>query len=75
MPQLVDQLSLTGDYLPKDWLEDRQPSKLAGIPKQTKFATKLELARQMIQKAIAEKVPFSWVTGDSIYCGDRRLKR
>jgi SRSO17 transposase len=62
-------------YLPKDWLEDRQRSKLAGIPKQTKFTTKPELARQMIQKAIEEKVPFKWVTGDSIYGGDRKLRR
>jgi SRSO17 transposase len=29
----------------------------------------------MIQKAIEEKVPFGWVTGDSIYGGDRRLRR
>lgn len=62
-------------YLPKDWLEDRQRSKLAGIPKQTKFATKPELARQMIQTAIEEKVPFKWVSGDSIYGGDRKLRR
>jgi SRSO17 transposase len=62
-------------YLPKDWLEDRQRSKLAGIPKQTKFATKPELARQMIQTAMEEKVPFKWVSGDSIYGGDRKLRR
>lgn len=62
-------------YLPKDWLENRQRCKVAGIPKQTKFATKPELARQMIQTAIEEQVLFSWVTGDSIYGGDRRLRR
>jgi SRSO17 transposase len=62
-------------YLPKDWLEDRNRCKLAGIPEQTQFATKPELARQMIQRAIDEKVPFKWVTGDSIYGGDRRLRR
>jgi SRSO17 transposase len=62
-------------YLPKEWLEDRQRCHLAGIPNQTAFATKPELAGQMIGKAIEEKLPFKWVTGDSIYGGDRRLRR
>ncbi len=62
-------------YLPKDWLEDTDRCKLAGIPEKTKFATKPELARQMIQKAIDEQVSFKWVTGDSIYGGDRKLRR
>ncbi|CAA9321188.1 MAG: hypothetical protein AVDCRST_MAG56-6918 [uncultured Cytophagales bacterium] len=29
----------------------------------------------MIQTAIEEKVPFKWVTGDSIYGGDPKLRR
>jgi SRSO17 transposase len=62
-------------YLPKEWLEDQQRCKVAGIPNKTAFATKPELARQMIQKAIEEKVPFKWVSGDSIYGGDRKLRR
>jgi SRSO17 transposase len=62
-------------YLPKEWLEDQQRCKLAGIPNKTAFATKPELARQMIERAIEEKLPFKWVTGDSIYGGDRRLRR
>jgi SRSO17 transposase len=62
-------------YLPKEWLEEQQPCKVAGIPEKTPFATKPELARQMIQTAIEEKLPFKWVTGDSIYGGDRRLRR
>jgi SRSO17 transposase len=40
--------------LPKEWLEDKERCKSAGIPEQTEFATKPELARQMIQKAIEE---------------------
>ena len=53
-------------YLPKDWLQDQPRCRLAGIAEPTKFATKPELARQMIQRAMAEQVPFQWVTGDSI---------
>lgn len=62
-------------YLPKEWLEDQQRCHLAGIPNKTPFVTKPELARQMIGRAIEEKLPFKWVSGDSIYGGDRRLRR
>jgi SRSO17 transposase len=61
--------------LPKEWLEDQQRCHLGGIANKTTFATKPELARQMIGRALEEKVPFKWVTGDSIYGGDRRLRR
>ena len=61
--------------MPKEWLVDQQRCKLAGIPNKTALATKPELARQMIQGAIKEKLPFKWVTGDSIYGKDRRLRR
>jgi SRSO17 transposase len=62
-------------YLPKEWLEDQQRCKQAVIPEQVELATKPELARQMIQTALDEKLPFKWVTGDSIYGSDRRLRR
>jgi len=38
------------------------------------FATKPELARRMLERALAAGVPAAWVTGDSIYGGDRRLR-
>jgi SRSO17 transposase len=54
-------------YLPKAWTED--PARMAGVhvPPTTKFATKPQLARAMIERAIAMDVPFTWVAGDSIY--------
>jgi SRSO17 transposase len=53
-------------YLPKEWAEDPARRKAAGIPKEVAFATKPELARRMIARAIAAGVPFSWVLGDAI---------
>ncbi len=53
-------------YLPKAWTDD--PARMAGahVPSTTKFATKPQLARAMIERAIAADVPFDWVAADSI---------
>lgn len=57
-------------YLPKEWTEDRQRCREAGVPREVRFATKLVLARQMIERALAAGVPVRWVTADSIYGSD-----
>src|SRR3954462_1434566 len=61
-------------YLPKEWAEDFARRAVAGIPKEVAFATKPELARRMIARAIAADVPFAWVLGDEVYGSDRRLR-
>ena len=61
-------------YLPKEWDEDRARCQAAGISKEVAFATKPELARRMIARAIAAEVPFAWVLGDEVYGSDRRLR-
>src|SRR3954451_14136377 len=61
-------------YLPKEWAEDLARRKAAGIPKEVAFATKPELARRMLARAIAAEVPFAWVLGDEVYGSDRRLR-
>lgn len=62
-------------YLPKEWIDDPVRREEAKIPAEIGFATKPVLARQMIQRAVANHLPFKWVTGDSIYGGDRNLRR
>jgi SRSO17 transposase len=61
-------------YLPKAWAEDAARRAAAGIPEEVAFATKPELARGMIARAIAAAVPFAWVLGDEVYGSDRRLR-
>src|SRR5919199_3908140 len=47
----------------------------AGIPRTRTLQTKPTLAKQMLERAMAAKLPFRWVTGDSVYGDDRRLRR
>ena len=54
-------------YLPKTWTDDRVRRTAAHVPENVTFATKPQLARAMIERAIAAQVPFAWVAGDSIY--------
>jgi len=54
-------------YLPKEWTDDARRMKAAHVPADVSFATKPKIARQMIARAIATKVPFSFVAADSVY--------
>jgi SRSO17 transposase len=45
----------------------------AGIPAERSFATKPQLSRQMLA-AFAAGMPAKWVTSDSVYGDDRRLR-
>jgi SRSO17 transposase len=54
-------------YLPKAWTDDPARLAAAHVPPELGFATKPRLARRMIERAIAARVPFAWVTGDSVY--------
>jgi SRSO17 transposase len=54
-------------FLPEEWVTDVDRRQVAGVPDGVAFRTKPELALEMIQAAIAARVPFRWVGGDSIY--------
>ncbi len=54
-------------YLPEEWTADRVRSHEAGIPDEVGFATKGELAQQMLARAFAAGVPADWVVGDTVY--------
>jgi SRSO17 transposase len=62
-------------YLPKEWAADLPRRQAAGVPETVQFATKPQLARQMLARAFEAGVPRRWVTADTIYGGDRRLRR
>jgi SRSO17 transposase len=61
-------------YLPREWAEDKERMEGAGIPEKVEFATKLVLARRMIERARQGGVPFRWVTGDAVYGSDSHLR-
>jgi SRSO17 transposase len=54
-------------YLPKEWIADAPRRKRAGVPKGTAFATKVELAAELVARAVAAGVPAGWVTADAVY--------
>jgi SRSO17 transposase len=54
-------------YLPEEWTQDRVRCRQAGIPDEVEFATKGELAQQMLARAFAAGVPAEWVVGDTVY--------
>ena len=61
-------------YLPREWSGDADRRAEAGVPKAVAFATKLVLARRMIERAVAARVPARWVTADSVYGSDYRFR-
>jgi SRSO17 transposase len=54
-------------YLPKTWTDNLQRLAAAHVPAGTGFSTKPQLARAMIERAIAARLPFAWVAADSVY--------
>ena len=60
--------------LPDAWTNDRERCRSAGIPDDRDFATKPQLAQQMLARAFAAGMPAPWVTGDSVY-GPARQRR
>lgn len=61
-------------YLPESWTNDPERCRKAGVPDEVEFATKPELAQQMIERAVEAGVPAAWVTGDSVYGGHSGLR-
>ena len=54
-------------YLPQSWTGDPDRCAAAGIPADVTFATKPQLARRMIQRAVTAGVPFAWTAADEVY--------
>jgi len=51
-------------YVPRSWTGDRARCASAGIPQETVFATKPQLAQRVIERALAAGLPFGWFTAD-----------
>jgi len=61
-------------YLPKEWVKDKERRAEAGIPEEVEFVTKPAMAREMLKRAFDAGVCPGWVSGDTIYGSDRRLR-
>jgi SRSO17 transposase len=57
-------------YLPKEWAGDEKRRKEAGVPQQVRFATKITLARRMVERAFDAGVKAAWLTADAVYGSD-----
>ena len=61
-------------YLPREWTEDAQRRAEAGIPQKIRFATKGELAKEMLKRAFEAGIPARWVVADTVYGTARGLR-
>jgi len=61
-------------YVPGSWIADRDRCRDAGISDEREFATKPELARQMIERAKLAEVPFAWFAADEVYGQNPHLR-
>ncbi len=62
-------------YLPKSWTSDPDRCAAAKIPDDRTFATKGDLAKVMVARALASPLPIAWVTADSAYGQEWRFRR
>jgi SRSO17 transposase len=62
-------------YIPQEWAEDLERRREAAIPETVEFATKPELARRMIGRALDSGAAAAWVAADEVYGHDSKLRR
>ncbi|WSL72074.1 IS701 family transposase [Streptomyces sp. NBC_01723] len=62
-------------YLPKAWTSDRDRCRAAKIPDERGFATKGEMARNIVRRCLATGLPATWVTADEAYGQDWHFRR
>jgi SRSO17 transposase len=61
-------------YVPFDWIEDPDRRRAVGIPESSRFQTKPELARQMVERLFQAHLPICWVVADTVYGGNLDLR-
>nr|WP_199236034.1 IS701 family transposase [Micromonospora sp. S4605] len=54
-------------YLPVSWTDDRDRCRAAAVPDDVEFATRSELAADMLTAALDAGVPAGWVAADEAY--------
>src|ERR687890_2034155 len=62
-------------YLPEAWAQDESKRAKAGVPEGVAFATKPQMACELIARALDAGAPCAWVLADALYGSDSRLRR
>jgi SRSO17 transposase len=62
-------------YLPQAWAEDGARRAMAHVPEDVPFATKLQIAGELIAAALDAGAPCAWVLADAVYGSDSRFRR
>lgn len=60
-------------YLPQSWCNDADKRGKAGVPETVKFATKPQLAKQILESAFATGIRPRWVVADEVYGNDGKF--
>lgn len=61
-------------YLPKEWAGDAERRAEAGVPPGARCIPKPTLGKHLLERAFAAGVQATWVTADSIYGSDYKLR-
>lgn len=61
-------------YLPREWADDAARRAEAGVPAAASCIPKPTLGKQLLERAFAAGVTAAWVTADSIYGADYKLR-
>lgn len=61
-------------YVPRSWTADPDRCRAAGLPEETSFATKPELAARMVTRFLDAGHQAPWVAGDEVYGGNPKLR-
>lgn len=61
-------------YLPEEWISDNSRRMEAGVPEEITFRTKPQMAADMLAHAQENGMPFSWISGDSVYGSNAKLR-
>ena len=62
-------------YLPDAWARDEERRRRVQVPETIEFATKPQIASDLIASALDAGIPCAWVLADALYGSDSRLRR
>jgi SRSO17 transposase len=62
-------------YLPESWAGNGERRAKARVPENVAFATKPQIACDLIARALDAGMPCAWVLADALYGSDSRLRR